>query len=59
QRKDINPLKYELESFIDAINANIAPIISGVDGLEALKLAKEVMKKIDEHTHYVESRNKS
>ncbi len=59
QRKDINPLKYELESFIDAINANISPLVSGVDGLEALKLAKEVMKKIDEHTHYIESRNKS
>jgi predicted dehydrogenase len=57
QRNDINPLKYELELFIDAIDANIAPMVSGKDGLEALKLAKEVMKKIDGHTHYVETRN--
>jgi len=56
QRKDINPLKFELETFVDAINANIKPEVSGEEGLEALKLAKEVMKKIDEHTNYVEER---
>jgi predicted dehydrogenase len=59
QRKDINPLKYELETFIDSINTNIKPVVSGEDGLEALRLAKEVMKKIDEHTLYVEARNNS
>ncbi len=59
QRKDINPLKYELESFIDTINTNIKPVVSGEDGLGALKLAKEVMKKIDEHTQYVEERENS
>lgn len=57
QRQDINPLKYELELFVDAINTNIRPSITGEDGLEALKLAKAVMNKIEEHTHYVESRN--
>ena len=56
QRKDINPLKYELESFIDSINTNMKPVVTGKEGLEALKLAKEVMKKIDEHKNYVESR---
>jgi predicted dehydrogenase len=59
QRKDINPLKFELETFVDAIIANIGPVVSGEDGLNALRLAKEVMKKIDDHTQYVEARNKS
>lgn len=54
QRKHINPLKFELESFIDAVDTGIEPIVTGQDGLEALKLAKAVMKKIDEHTDYVE-----
>jgi predicted dehydrogenase len=56
QRKDINPLKYELQTFVDSINTNTKPVVSGEDGLEALKLAKEVMRKIDDHTKFVESR---
>jgi predicted dehydrogenase len=56
QRKDINPLKYELESFVDSIITKMKPVVTGKEGLEALKLAKEVMEKIDEHKNYVESR---
>lgn len=56
QRNDINPLKIELESFLDAVNTEISPVVSGEDGLEALKLAKEVMNKINEHSQYVEER---
>ncbi len=56
QRKEINPLKYEMNSFIDSIITSIKPVISGEDGLAALKLAKEVMGKIEEHTHYINSR---
>lgn len=56
QRKDINPLKYELQTFVDAIHTGIKPSVSGEEGMEALKLAKDVMKKIDEHTNYVEAR---
>jgi predicted dehydrogenase len=56
QRKEINPLKCELQTFIDSINTNTRPEVSGKDGLEALKLAKAVMEKIEEHTTFVESR---
>jgi predicted dehydrogenase len=56
QRTDINPLKYELSSFIDSVSAGVPPVIGGKEGLEALKLAKEVMGKIEEHAEYVESK---
>ncbi len=56
QRTDINPLKYELSSFIDSVSAGVPPVIGGKEGLEALKLAKEVMHKIEEHAEYVESK---
>jgi len=54
QRSDINPLKYELTLFVDSIIANTPPIIGGKDGLDALKLAKEVIRKIEEHTNYIQ-----
>lgn len=41
---DINPLKYELELFRDAIEKGTEPIVSGEDGLAALKIAREIMK---------------
>jgi predicted dehydrogenase len=53
QRTGINPLKHELSSFIESISANIPPIVSGQEGLAALKLANQVMKKIEEHTMQV------
>lgn len=50
QRTGINPLKHELTSFVESISANIPPIVSGQEGLAALKLANQVMQKIEEHT---------
>ena len=50
QRSGVNPLKHELTSFVESISANIPPIVSGQEGLAALKLANLVMKKIEEHT---------
>ena len=50
QRTGINPLKHELTSFVESISANIPPIVSGQEGLAALKLANQVMRKIEEHT---------
>ena len=41
--RDINPLKYELELFRDAIEKGTVPIVSGEDGLAALKIAREIM----------------
>lgn len=46
--KDINALKYELELFIKSILYKTQPVVSGVEGLRALKVAEIIMKKIDE-----------
>jgi predicted dehydrogenase len=53
QRTDVNPLKYELNGFIESIQANIPPLVSGEDGVAALKLAHGVIAKIEEHTNLV------
>ena len=52
-RKDVNPLKYELNGFVESILANIPPLVSGEEGLAALKLANAVLEKIDENTRKV------
>ena len=53
QRSNINPLKYELNGFIDSIQAKIPPLVSGEEGLAALRLANQVLKKIDEQSKSV------
>ena len=50
QRSGVNPLKHELISFVESISANIPTIVSGQEGLAALKLANRVIQKIEEHT---------
>ena len=47
---DLNPLKYELELFRDAIRLDTRPIVSGEDGLEALRIAEEILKSIELQT---------
>ncbi len=49
ERKNINPLRRELRTFTDAILNNVEPLVSGEDGLDALKLATKVLQKIAEH----------
>ncbi len=46
--KEVNALKYELELFIDAVLNNKKPVVSGKDGLRALVVADEIIKKIEE-----------
>ena len=53
QRSDVNPLKYEISGFVESIQANIPPLVSGQDGLAALKLANQVLAKIEERTKMV------
>ncbi len=48
EQKEINALKYELQLFIDAIIKNEEPIVSGIDGLRALKVADLIIQKIEE-----------
>jgi predicted dehydrogenase len=42
------PLKAELESFLEAVRTGGRPVVSGEDGLRALRLALQVMKGIQE-----------
>ena len=44
--KKINALKYELESFINAVQTNARPVVNGEDGRHALEVAQEIMNKI-------------
>ncbi len=53
QKTDVNPLKYELTGFIESIQANIPPLVTGEEGLAALKLANQVLAKIEEHTKMI------
>jgi predicted dehydrogenase len=45
--RDINPLKYELELFRDAITNDTTPVVSGNDGLKALRVAEMILRAIE------------
>ncbi|MDF1612448.1 Gfo/Idh/MocA family oxidoreductase [Stygiobacter electus] len=45
--KEVNALKLELEYFIDAVLNNKQPIVSGEDGLKALKVAEMIIQEIE------------
>ncbi len=51
--REINALKYELELFVNSILAKQKPIVSGEDGLRALKVAEIILQKIDESKEYI------
>ncbi|HUX92375.1 MAG TPA: Gfo/Idh/MocA family oxidoreductase [Ignavibacteriaceae bacterium] len=51
--KEINALKYELELFVNSILAKQKPVVSGEDGLRALKVAEIILQKIDESKEYI------
>ncbi len=46
--KEVNALKLELELYVDAIAKNETPIVSGKDGLKALRVAEMIITKIEE-----------
>ncbi len=46
--KEINALKYELELFVKSVIKKERPVVSGEDGLRALKVAETIIKKIEE-----------
>ncbi len=46
--KEINALSYELELFVKAVITKTRPVVSGEDGLRALTVANEIIKKIEE-----------
>jgi len=48
EQKEVNALLYELQLFVDAVLNNERPVVSGSDGLKALKVAQLIIQKIDE-----------
>jgi predicted dehydrogenase len=46
EMKKINALKYELESFITAVQNGTRPVVNGEDGRMALDVAQQIMNKI-------------
>ncbi len=46
--KKVNALKHELELFVNSVLNNETPLVSGEDGLKALKVAEIIIKKIEE-----------
>ena len=46
--KQVNALKYELQLFIDSIIKNEKPVVSGNDGLRALRVAENIIEKINQ-----------
>ena len=48
--KKVEPLRAEIESFIEAAASKSQPLVSGEDGRRALDLALRTLKEIEEHT---------
>ena len=46
--KEVNALKHELQLFVNAVLDDKQPVVSGEDGLRALKIAEIILKKIEE-----------
>ncbi|MGI8467756.1 MAG: Gfo/Idh/MocA family oxidoreductase [Pyrinomonadaceae bacterium] len=47
--KDVEPLRAEIEAFLDCVSDNKTPPITAEDGRRALNLALEVLEKIEAH----------
>jgi predicted dehydrogenase len=46
--KEVNALKYELELFVKSVQDDTEPPVTGSDGLQALEVAQEILKKISD-----------
>ncbi|MCB0753855.1 MAG: Gfo/Idh/MocA family oxidoreductase, partial [Ignavibacteriae bacterium] len=46
--KEVNALKHELQLFVNAVLDDKRPVVSGEDGLRALRIAQIIMEKIEE-----------
>ncbi len=46
--REINALQYELQLFVDSVLNDTKPIVSGEDGLRALRVAEQILQKIEE-----------
>ena len=43
------PLKAELTAFVDCILNDAEPLVTGSDGLRALRVAQEILESIQQH----------
>lgn len=50
------PLRLEVESFLEAVAARRSPVVPGEDGLRALEVAHAILDKIEEHSKIVTER---
>lgn len=46
---DVEPLRAEIESFLNAVRTGEPPAVTGEDGLAAVKLAEDIVASIKEH----------
>ncbi len=53
ETKPVEPLRAELEAFVDSVHTRRPPLVSGREGREALALAERVMNCIEEHAAQV------
>jgi predicted dehydrogenase len=44
---EVNALKYELERFVESVQKDLEPPVTGRDGLHALQVAQEILQKIE------------
>ena len=51
--EDVEPLRLEINAFLDAIEQETEPQVSGEDGRRALLLAVGVLEKIGEHANRI------
>lgn len=49
--RKINALRFELENFVQSVRGNTAPIVSGDEGREALRIASLVQEQIEKDIH--------
>ena len=47
EQKELNALQYELQLFVNSVLNKTKPVVSGVDGLRALKVAQIIIQKIE------------
>jgi predicted dehydrogenase len=48
EHKELNALEYELQLFVNSVAERKKPVVSGEDGLKALKVAEIIIQKIEE-----------
>jgi predicted dehydrogenase len=53
------PLRLEVESFLEAVATRRSSLVPGEDGLRALEVARAILDKIEEHSRIVTERLQS